>query len=246
MTMKLLLLLFVTLLLSALPPTLARHAGLRHEAQEGYVAQEDHHEELLDLEENPFMRKRRRSTQRRTDAMEQHHPMYRSQPFGQQQQGDRRQLVGAHGAHGHEPHDQNENNNTNINNNNSLCTEQIVAVKVSEYNVTYQDWADIQYGQTSIYAAHNMRLKIGTWYWEWIDNIYGTMMIYWNARESLFFGFHNFQEHYPISGGWTRDVECPGGYATFVQWVGDDIRQYKLRVCNGCPAPNGPPSSTRL
>jgi hypothetical protein len=236
-----LLVLFMMILAALFSTALARQAGLRH------AAQEDHHHEALEEEPgNPFMRQRRHTPEdTRNDAMEQHHPMYRSQPFEQQQQQQqqdehRRQLIGAHGAHGHEQDQDQHLENTN----NSLCTEQIVAVKVSEYNVTYQEWADIQYGQTSIYAAHNMHLKIGTWYWEWINDIYGTMMIYWNQKESIFFGFHNYQEHYPISGGWTRDVECPGGYATFLQWVGDDIRQYKLHVCNGCPNPEAP-SSTR-
>jgi hypothetical protein len=225
----------LSLLVVALPTTLARRqSGLRHVAA-GY--QQEHHDEL---DENPFLRHQTREQQ--NEAMVKHHPMYRSQPF----EHDERQLVGAgyyrsssNSSTDHQQGQQEKQEEIS----NSLCTEHIVAVRVSEYNVTYQDWANIQYGQTPIYGSNKMNLQIGTWYWEWVNDIYGTMMIYWNQQESIFFGFHNYQEHYPISGGWTKENQCPGGYAKFIQWIGKDIRQYKLHVCNGCP--NNPPSTSR-
>jgi hypothetical protein len=83
----------------------------------------------------------------------------------------------------------------------SQCMPQSIAVKPSEYDVSYQQYSNIQYGATPIYRPDNMNVQIGTWYWEWIDDSYGTMMVYWNKRESIFFGFHSSQDFYPISGG---------------------------------------------
>lgn len=70
-------------------------------------------------------------------------------------------------------------------------------------------------------------------YWEWINDVYGTMMIFWNEQESLFFGFSNYQSYYPIAGGWMNSLHCPHGYVTFVEQVGE-TRWYSIRMCGDC------------
>lgn len=59
------------------------------------------------------------------------------------------------------------------------------------------------------------------------------MMIYWNEKESIFFGFSAYQSYYPISGGWLQNNNCPHGYSAFIEQRGD-IRYYGLSLCNAC------------
>jgi hypothetical protein len=89
------------------------------------------------------------------------------------------------------------------------CTQRIVAVKESEYDVDFKD-GDFQIGVTPIYRPDDLNGDmIGRWWWDWAvfrgteyQRSYGTMMIeYSNHRESLTFGFSVTQSYYPINGG---------------------------------------------
>jgi len=122
-----------------------------------------------------------------------------------------------------------------------LCSRITVVVLPSEYDVDYKSGgSDLQYGQTPIYAnvdssTNDELVEIGTWYWEWIDDQYGTMLIYYNQRESLFFGFTARQTYYPVSGGFRFQNQCPHGYASFLKYDETrELRYYRLYLCNAC------------
>jgi hypothetical protein len=106
------------------------------------------------LKRHPLMRKTGEN------AMELH-PTYRMEPAEDEEEDDDK--------------DDQSGRNLQVQ---SQCTSQNIAVKPSEYDVSYQQYSDIQYGATPIYVTSNMNLQIGTWYWEWIDDTYGTMMVY--------------------------------------------------------------------
>ena len=119
------------------------------------------------------------------------------------------------------------------------CTQRVVAVYESEYDVDFKD-GDFQIGVTPIYKPSNLQDSIGDWWWDWAvfrntnyERSYGTMMIEYNPRESLTFGFSVTQSYYPISGGYLTANQCPGGYAAFQQQDGD-VRYYMLYICSGC------------
>ena len=119
------------------------------------------------------------------------------------------------------------------------CTQRVVAVYESAYDVDFKD-GDFQIGVTPIYKPSNLQDAIGNWWWDWAvfrgtnyERSYGTMMIEYNPRESLTFGFSVTQSYYPISGGYLTTNQCPGGYATFQQQDGD-VRYYMLYICKGC------------
>jgi hypothetical protein len=182
--MKLLLVSCMTLsaLIMDLPKTLALvERNLRTPEDKGTSPADSAQPAFEQPKEHPFKRKTAGG-----NPLE-FHPMYRTEP------------VEADDEEEYESEDPSERNLQSQ----SLpqCVAQNIAVRPSEYDVDYQQYSDIQYGATPIYRPDNMNLQIGTWYWEWIDDSYGTMMVYWNKRESIFFGFHSSQEFYPISGG---------------------------------------------
>jgi len=84
--------------------------------------------------------------------------------------------------------------------------------------------------------------KIGDWWWDWAVQrqsqgsvYYGTMMIEYNDKESIAFGFSSTQEYYPITGGFLEDNTCPHGYVRFNYSEEDgDKRVYQLYLCNAC------------
>jgi hypothetical protein len=87
------------------------------------------------------------------------------------------------------------------------CTQRVVAVYESAYDVDYKD-GDFQIGVTDIYRPNNLNDSIGKWWWDWAvfrgtnyERSYGTMMIEYNPKESITFGFSVTQSYYPISGG---------------------------------------------
>jgi hypothetical protein len=90
------------------------------------------------------------------------------------------------------------------------CKKRVVTVYESDYNVDYKH-GDFQIGVTDIYEADDLDKSIGKWWWDWAvlrseddDDrpSYGTMMIEYNAKESITFGFSTTQSYYPISGGY--------------------------------------------
>jgi hypothetical protein len=90
------------------------------------------------------------------------------------------------------------------------CKKRVVTVYESDYNVDYKH-GDFQIGVTDIYESDDLEESIGKWWWDWAvlrseddDDrpSYGTMMIEYNAKESITFGFSTSQSYYPISGGY--------------------------------------------
>ena len=90
----------------------------------------------------------------------------------------------------------------------------MVAVYESEYNVDYKH-GDFQIGVTDIYDPDDLDESIGKWWWDWAilrseddddEPSYGTMMIEYNPKESITFGFSVTQSYYPISGGYVTEL----------------------------------------
>lgn len=123
-------------------------------------------------------------------------------------------------------------------------------------DVDYKD-GDFEFGRTSIYEPNFLlnrewtdnsdneqdRLtEIGVWWWDWAIQrgsdyqiFYGTMMIEWNRKESIAFGFSSTQDYYAITGGYLEDNACPNGYVRFDRSTQNgDVRFYELFVCGGC------------
>ena len=107
-------------------------------------------------------------------------------------------------------------------------------------DVDFKD-GDFQFGRTPTYDPQD-RTKVADWWWDWAvqrgsnGNIYyGTMMVEFNERESISFGFSSTQDYYAITGGYLEDNACPNGYVRFAYEADDrDWRVYTLYTCGGC------------
>jgi len=110
----------------------------------------------------------------------------------------------------------------------------------NDSDVDFKD-GDFQFGICPIYRPNGDTLgsQIGNWWWDWAVQrgsdysvYYGTMMIEWNVRESIAFGFSSTQSYWPVTGGFLSDNSCPHGYVRFDRSTdGGDTRFYKLYLC---------------